>query len=108
MSKLTIDELEVLTPDRLGDILRGEVCKNFPHVQVIQDLLDVGAPIDSRYKNGWTALHVAAFKGHLEVVKLLVSKGGDVNIRDNDYRTAWDVAGNGSMKLCPELRPKYD
>ena len=32
---------------------------------------------------GWTALHVAAAKGHSETVTLLLQGGADVNIQDN-------------------------
>ena len=31
---------------------------------------------------GWTPLHVAAKKGHLQVVELLVAKGADVEAKD--------------------------
>ncbi len=31
-------------------------------------------------QDGWTALHKAAHQGHLEIAKLLVNKGCDVNV----------------------------
>ena len=41
---------------------------------------------------GWTALMVAARYGHLEVVKVLLAKGADVNAKDNAGNTALMVA----------------
>ena len=33
-------------------------------------------------QDGWTALYWAAFKGHVEVIKMLVKYGAAVDIRD--------------------------
>ncbi|KAJ8934306.1 hypothetical protein NQ318_004607, partial [Aromia moschata] len=38
--------------------------------------------------SGETALYVAVKRGHLDVVKFLVSRGANVNIKNNDGRTA--------------------
>ena len=35
------------------------------------------------YQDGRTALHIAAIKGHIEVMRLLLDKGADVKIRHN-------------------------
>ena len=35
------------------------------------------------YKGGWTALGLAAYRGHLEVVTLLVGAGASIDIQDN-------------------------
>ena len=43
----------------------------------------------------WTLLHVAAHKGHLDVVNLLLARGLDVNVRergDNTYAMHWAAA----------------
>ena len=107
MDKLTIDELEILTPDELGWILITEVVKAPPNYQYIQDILDVGGPIDFRTKSGWTALHHAAWWGKIGAVKFLISKGAEVNARTNDGRTAWDIATDKTRILShPELEPK--
>ena len=48
-------------------------------------LIAAGAPPDvTEGVNGGTPLHVAAFNGHLAVVKVLVEAGAKVNPRDND------------------------
>ena len=33
----------------------------------------------TRHQGGWTALHHAATKGHIEVARLLFERGADVN-----------------------------
>jgi hypothetical protein len=50
-------------------------------------LLDRGAPVDGRGRDGHTALHGAAFMGHAEVVRLLLGRGADANARSNDGET---------------------
>ncbi len=106
MTRPTIDELEILTPDQLGKLLRSEVYRDYPDVQYIQDLLDVGAPIDYRADGGWTSLHSAARYGKIEVVSLLLSNGVDIHIKDYDGRTAWKLSLGKMRETFPELEPK--
>jgi ankyrin repeat protein len=49
-------------------------------VKVVQKYLDGNAGINDQYF-GWTALQMAANKGQLAVVKLLVEKGADINFQ---------------------------
>ena len=37
---------------------------------------------------GWTAVHYASTEGHLDVLKVLVAGGADVNLRDKDGTAA--------------------
>ncbi len=92
MTRLSIDELETLTPDQLGRLLCDEIQKASPDVMCIQDLLTVGCPINYRDREGWTALHHATRWGSLEVVKFLISKGAELDVRDNWGQTALHVA----------------
>jgi uncharacterized protein len=39
-------------------------------------------------KNGYTALIIAAAEGHTKVVKMLIDKGANVNLQDNEGMTA--------------------
>lgn len=58
-------------------------------------------PIDGRGDGGWTALHFAAQRGHLEVARWLVRQGASVDLRTQDFgRTALMLAaryGDGPM-----------
>jgi ankyrin repeat protein len=38
-----------------------------------------GADVNATLVNKMTPLHIAAYKGHQDVVELLISKGADVN-----------------------------
>ena len=56
-------------------------------------LLDYGARVDFEdFRSGWTPLHHAAACGSNKVAKLLIDKGADVNARDNEGKTPFDVA----------------
>ena len=55
-------------------------------------LLDRGAKIDARDKEGETPLMLAANRGHIEAVDVLLRRGADVLATDNQGRTASDIA----------------
>ncbi|KAK2170362.1 hypothetical protein LSH36_3g19129 [Paralvinella palmiformis] len=52
-----------------------------------QFLLDKGFDINHKDTNGRTALHLAATNGHLETIKMLVTKGADVKLSTAKGRT---------------------
>ncbi len=43
-------------------------------------LLDAGADVNARRRDGMTALHTAAYRGHLDVIRLLLERGADASI----------------------------
>lgn len=57
-------------------------------VQIVESHLASGnfTP-NSKDPNGYTPMHAAASYGHTNLLKLLVSKGGDINIQDNEGDT---------------------
>jgi peptidoglycan/LPS O-acetylase OafA/YrhL len=55
--------------------LRGDV-------ETLQLLIDHGADVNARNKDGSTALHGAAFLGRTSAVKLLLEKGADAGAKD--------------------------
>jgi outer membrane protein assembly factor BamB len=51
----------------------------------VRSLLDSGVKPDSEGRHGFTALMVAAGEGHVEVARLLVARGADVNARERFF-----------------------
>ena len=47
-------------------------------------LINHGADINSRMKNGWTPIHIAIDRKLPEVVELLIKHSADINIQDAD------------------------
>jgi hypothetical protein len=65
----------------------GEVAK-------VVVLLSQGDDVNSRYRNGYTSLRVAALYNQPAVVEVLLDHGADVNARDNFDQTALHVAAS--------------
>jgi hypothetical protein len=61
---------------------------------VMERLLDGGADIDAQDNGGETALMYAAKYGRKEALQILLARGANPAIRDNDGRTAAAVTGN--------------
>ncbi|SGZ47215.1 CIC11C00000002818 [Sungouiella intermedia] len=57
-------------------------------VDVVKSYLDSGKfSANSKDPNGYTAIHAAASYGHIDLLKLLILSGGDINIQDNEGDT---------------------
>lgn len=61
-------------------------------------LLEQGADVNVKDKNGWTALIYATTHSSLDVVKLMIEQGADVNAKDKAGKSALDVANSEEMK----------
>ena len=56
--------------------------------EIAKALIEGGAKLDLKDKDGGTALSAAAFFCHTEIVQALLQKGADKNIRNKDGNTA--------------------
>lgn len=72
----------------------------FPDIASL--LIAFGADINFKDKNGWTPLMHAVGKGHLEMVKLLLSNQVDVTAKDKKNRTALDILKQNGLSDTEE------
>ena len=78
-------------------------------IDYCKELISKGADVNAENRYGWTPLHYAAIKGHLEVAKLLIEKGAKY---DEKYQTNNGVtylmafSGCGLIDYCKELISK--
>jgi len=84
-------DVNQLDPDEQGDkdSCLG-VAAAFGHQDVAMALIDAGADIGYRNKNGSTPLHIASFFCYPEITKALIDKGADRYAIDNEGGTALD------------------
>jgi uncharacterized protein len=50
-------------------------------LRLVDLLLDAGASVNARRRDGMTALHAAAYRGHLRVIDRLLERGADITLR---------------------------
>ena len=67
--------------------VESEIC-----IEIAQYLLDKGANINAKTRNGWTALMYASSYGYLDMVKFLVKNGANINTITDEGYTALNVA----------------
>jgi uncharacterized protein len=75
-------------------------------IAAVRRLLREGASINSQYKNGTTALMVAASNDRTEIVRLLIEKGAPVSARTDQGGTALSAAAG--FAKTPTLRLLLD
>ena len=54
------------------------------HPEAVRILIDGNAKIDDTRRRGGTALSFAADRGNLEIVRMLVENGADINVTDGE------------------------
>jgi ankyrin repeat protein len=62
---------------------------------------EVGADVNARDHEGNTALHNAASRGDVEMIKYLVSKGADVKAVNREGKTTADMANGPVQRIQP-------
>ena len=71
------------------------------HVDMVRLLLDRGANVGAKLRNGQTALHAAASKGRADLIALLLDRGAQVNAPDRTRATPLHHAVQGYSSDVP-------
>ena len=78
-------ELMITPPNKKAEMIFKEIEKrDKANLNLVRDLIALGANVDWQNNNGWTALHWCAYNNHSRILGLLIDAGVDVNIQDND------------------------
>jgi hypothetical protein len=64
------------------------------NAEEVERLLSVGVDVNTKDKWGWTAMSMAAYGGHPEVARVLMSHGATLDHRDVDQDTPLSLARN--------------
>ncbi|HEY7323753.1 MAG TPA: ankyrin repeat domain-containing protein [Streptosporangiaceae bacterium] len=95
MTRLEHDELAALVP-----------AAGAGKTAAVELMLDLGFPVNVRGEDGTTPLHVAAYAGSAEMVRLLLDRGADLTAPDGTWQSApldWAVVGSGYRPAtCPD------
>ena len=84
--------IQLLWENENREPLLHRACYNFS-VGCVEYLIGLGADINAKDKDGYTAIHhVARYDNWIEFVKALVTNGADVNAQDNFGMTPLDTA----------------
>ncbi|MDD5773688.1 MAG: ankyrin repeat domain-containing protein [bacterium] len=76
-------------------------------INTVKQLLDQGADINVKDRNGITALITAVWNSYTEIVKLLLEKGADVNAKDDYGRTVlMKAVEDGNIEIIKLLMDK--
>jgi ankyrin repeat protein len=85
-----------LKQDRYGDTALGLAALN-GHRPTVRLFLESGVPVDVP---GWSALHYAVFNGHADIVRDLIGRGANPNLRaPNRYTALMLAARNGHKEI---------
>jgi len=100
-----------MTNPEMEEKLREAAC--FGDIEGVKELISRAVNVNSQHDiNGWTALHWAAKRNHLNIVNLLCNHGADKNISTNKGELASQLTTEGVIKVllnaqspAPSSRP---
>jgi hypothetical protein len=74
------------------------------HLDICRLLIDKGADIEAKDREGWTPLHLVARRGHIEIARLLCDRGADIEALDkSEWRPLHWAAKYGHISIVKEL-----
>ena len=76
-------ELMIIPPGKKSEMIIKEIKKeDKANLNLVNDLITLGAYLDWQDSSGTTALHWCAYKNHLRIARMLIEAGADLNIQN--------------------------
>lgn len=99
---MSADEMRRILLDMESGMLALHKVAREGHSAWVQSILSTGiVGINTTDLDGCTALHLAAYNGHLDTVVLLITTGAELETRDRFGQTAFDRAsGKGHERIA--------
>ena len=74
-------------------------------IEMVRLLLEYNAEVNLQNEYGWTAFMIAIFYDHIDIAKILIESGADIEIRDRkENRTIFMIVSHhGNMKMVEFL-----
>lgn len=66
-------------------------------------MVDHGADVNAQNKEKQTALMKAAYEDDLEKVKILILSGADLNLKNKEGDSAWDLTTDENIEKLLEI-----
>ena len=89
--------------EKLGLELVEECGCNEVNLEKVKELVEKGADVNLKDKEGYTALMNASCDSNKEIAEFLVAHGAEINVKGNDGMTALIFASRGGYKDIVEL-----
>ena len=97
-------ELMITPPNKQGEMLVREIeKKGKANLNLVGDLITLGANIYWQDNDGWTALHWCAYKNHPEIARMLIDAGADKTIPNNDGELPYELTTSQELKKLLKL-----
>ncbi len=99
-------ELMIIPPNKKAEMIVGEIRKNKPNLNLVNDLIVLGANVNWQDEDNWdqTPLHRATNNGRVEIAQMLIDAGADLDVQTNSGKTPlhW-AARNGRVEVAQML-----
>ncbi len=99
-------ELMIIPPNKKAEMIVGEIKKNKPNLNLVSDLIVLGANLDWQDEDDWnrTPLQWAASLGRVEIARMLIDAKADLNVKDEwDWTPLHVAAMDGYVKIVRML-----
>jgi ankyrin repeat protein len=78
--------------ETLSELEQFMLAAQYGEIKKIKTFLNKGIDVNTKYEDGYTALHWAAQEGYEELARFLIRKDADINSIDEEGRTPLEIA----------------